>query len=402
MPTTLTENIRKFIQDLGEDKIPHWIDRVTAITQANKINQASHVIKFINSSAKGTSLIDQKLGMSARYLDTQSLENISFDIACDASKLKMGKFLQLTDHNGKSLLSYLEQNDPSPLEPLATSPEQLEKWCNGLSQALTTSNPSSHTLGKQIYFPIAENQYHLLIPLYSSSLSQEIYNEIQRCHYSQEMKQIRDARKNKQFCKETLVSYPNLAITVAGGEQPQNVSLLNTKYHRNGITYFFRAAPPQWQDVVKPPLNTENIFNHYKINRAAKKTIQAIVEHLIKLNEKKTPTSRKITKRTIKLLQEVIDHVLNQAGLWQELPAGWSENSELPNHQRYWLDPNNDFSPKEIYKDGWIQAVSQDFGCWLVYQINTKTKNKLTLDKKMRDFCSSKFKIVLRNIIYGG
>ncbi|QDJ13788.1 type I-F CRISPR-associated protein Csy1 [Mergibacter septicus] len=431
MPTTLTENIQTFIQERYQDKletlnkefeksknqttdqkqldllqqthteklaklnhqykIPNWID--SAATRANQISMASHAVKFIHSSAKGTNLIDQKLGTSAHYLDTQSLENITFDAVGNAAALDVARFLQLTDQNNKSLLSYLEQNDLSPLAPLATSPAQLEEWHNGLSQALTTSNPSSHTLGKQIYFPIAENQYHLLIPLYSSSLSQEIYNEIQYCRYSQEMKQIRDARKNKQFCEDTLVSYPNLAITVAGGSKPQNVSQLNSK--RGGITYLFRAAPPQWQDVVKPPLNTENIFNHSKINMAARNSVWAIVQHLTKLNEKETPSSMVIRDTTKEMVQEVIDNVLNQTGLWQELPAGWSESSELPDHQRYWLDPNN-FNPEEIYKDDWIQAVSQDFGSWLVYQINTKAKNKFTLGKINSDDWGGDFKDVLR------
>lgn len=375
-------------------KIPNWID--SAANRANQISMASHAIKFIHSSAKGTNIIDQKLGQNERYLDTQSLENINLDTVGNAAALDVARFLQLTDQNEKSLLNYLEQDDPSPLAPLAINSEQLEQWQNGLSQALTTNNPSSHTLGKQVYFPIAENQYHLLIPLYSSSLSQEIYNEIQYCRYSQEMKQIREARKSKQFCEETLVSYPNLAIIVAGGSKPQNVSQLNSK--RGGVTYLFCTAPPQWQDVVKAPLNTENIFNHSKINIATQNSVWAIVRHLTKLNEKETPSSMVIRDETKEMVQEVIDNVLNQVGLWQELPTGWSENSELSNHQCYWLDPNN-FDPLEIYKDEWIQAVSKDFGQWLVYQINTKAKNKFILGKIESDYWGGDFKDVLRELV---
>ncbi len=79
--------------------------------------------------------------------------------------------------NGDSLLASLKRGDYQALSTFAEDKVQLELWVAGFSGAWTTGRPSSHKLAKQIYFPVADG-YHLLCPLFSSSLAQAMYEKL--------------------------------------------------------------------------------------------------------------------------------------------------------------------------------------------------------------------------------
>ena len=125
---------------------------------------------------------------------------------------------------------------------LQQHPAQLENWLRGLKLALQDTQPSSHTLCKQVYFPVGDGQYHLLAPLFSSSLSQAIHQAIDHSRYSKEMAAAREARYNQQPHDKPVVAYPDLALTFSGGSKPQNISQLNAI--RGGRTYLLPAQPP--------------------------------------------------------------------------------------------------------------------------------------------------------------
>ena len=217
-----------------------WLD--SAAKKAGQISMATHAVKFTHSAAKGSNILAEQMGSDSRYLDTFCLAQPAVDAVGNAAALDVAKLLQLVDNTGKSLLEYLKQDDAAPLDTLTENSTQLANWMEGLSAALQNSAPSSHTLSKQVYFPVTEEPsgYHLLAPIYSSSLSQAVYSEIQHARFSQEMKAVREARKANKVSDEVLVAYPNVAVTVAGGSKPQNISQLNSG--RGGLTYLLNEA----------------------------------------------------------------------------------------------------------------------------------------------------------------
>ncbi|HIF9222020.1 TPA: type I-F CRISPR-associated protein Csy1, partial [Photobacterium damselae] len=242
-------------------------------------------------------------------------------------------------------------------------------------QALRDTSPSSHVLGKQIYFPVSDNEYHLLAPLYSSSLAQVLFDAVQYSRFSQEMKAIREAKRHNDFHPQPLIAYPNLAVTVSGGSKPQNVSQLNNK--RSGKTYLFSAAPPNWQAQNKPPLGLDSILQHRDIYYHTQEPITRLTQFLIKLNAASTESNMRIRHYIVNTVDEVIDQILLVAAKWQQLPAGWSDKSDLPLAQRRWLDPNN--SQWDRFDDHWQQAIAENVGLWLKDKVNKGSQNHFTL-----------------------
>ncbi|WP_281221752.1 type I-F CRISPR-associated protein Csy1 [Photobacterium sanguinicancri] len=353
---------------------PNWLD--SAAKRASQISMATHAVKFTHSSAKGTNVLAADLGQDNRYLDTAVLQMPAIDAVGNAAALDVARLLQLSDDNGKSLLDYLKLDDVSSLKVIAKNDTQLEEWRVGLKQALLDATPSSHTLAKQVYFPIADNEYHLLAPLYSSSLSQAIYQEINHSRFSQEMVAAREARKKQVPHSEPVVAYPNLAVTIAGGSKPQNVSQLNSG--RGGRNYLFSTRPPEWQSQLKAPLTSDNIFTHPELRYATRFAIKRLVSFLIQVNQQERESNLAIRNKVKRLVDEVIDAVFAKVSQWQQLPLGWSdETNELPAAQCRWLDPSN---PKwDQHDDQWQQDIAKAFGGWLVANVNHFAKDELSL-----------------------
>ncbi|MFW7525649.1 type I-F CRISPR-associated protein Csy1 [Vibrio ostreicida] len=360
---------------LFERDVKHWLDIASKL--ASKVSMATHIAKLTHSSSKGSSFLAEVFDCDPRYLDTNSINEPIVDIAVsDAKAAYVGSFMRLEDQQGISFYEYLKNEDYSLLAALTTDKHQLESWITGFSEALKDNQPSSHTFGKQVYFPLNDRHYHLLIPLYSSSISQGIYDEIQYCRFSKGMKEVRNAKKSHLWHESQLVSYPNIAMTSIGGSNAQNVSKLNSG--RNGVNYLFSTRPPEWQSQHKAPLNSDNIFTHPELRYVTRFSIKRLVSFLIQVNQQDRESNLAIRNKVKRLVDEVIDEVFAKVSQWQQLPLGWSdEANELPVAQCRWLDPNN---PKwDLYDDLWQQNIAKDFGVWLVARVNHFSKDAFSL-----------------------
>lgn len=414
MPETLAQNIRTFITEryqtkleekqnvyeknkaaavTGEDidriesqflaekfklqeqfELKSWLD--SACQLATKVNIATHVAKFTHSSSKATSFYIEKENLNSKYLDSNCLESSIVDIAVsDAKASPTGTLLLIEDKKQTPLWQYILNNDPTPFSYLISDSNLITAWYSLLKEAIEPSQPTSHIFNKQIYFPISDDKYHLLAPLYSSSLAQVLYDEIQHCRFSQEMKVIREAKRNNDFHPDTLVAYPNLAMTVAGGSKPQNVSQLNNK--RGGKTYLFSSAPPHWQAQIKAPIGLDSILRHREIYYHTKAPIDRLTQLLIKLNAASTESNMHIRNYITNTVDEVIDQILLIISPWQQLPEGWSNKSDLPLAQRRWLDPNN--TQWDKFDDDWQHTIAANVGLWLKDKVNKGSKDQFTL-----------------------
>jgi CRISPR-associated protein (Cas_Csy1). len=123
-----------------------------AAARAGQISLVTHAAKYTHSDAKGSSVYGQG-GGDERYLSTATLPKPAVDAVGNAAALDVAKLLQ-TEHQGDSLLACLQRQEHSALAELAETPQQLEQWISGFSQALINKQPSSHKLAKQIYFPV--------------------------------------------------------------------------------------------------------------------------------------------------------------------------------------------------------------------------------------------------------
>ncbi|MCD9510368.1 type I-F CRISPR-associated protein Csy1 [Photobacterium phosphoreum] len=362
----LNEQIQTAYQDFD---VQTWL--TSAAVRAKQISLATHAVKFTHGSAKGSNILALVTHTDAPYLDSSAIVTPAVDAVGNAAALDVAKLLQLDDGNA-TLAVYLSQGDDHVLRPLASSDEQCQLWADGLRQALEVKTPSSHTLAKQIYFPIGgDNQYHLISPLYSSALAHELFHQVQHSRFSDEMKAAREARKKNQPSDIDVVRYSNLAITISGGSKPQNISQLNSK--RYGKTYLFPCTAPDWQSQYQPPMFGSNWFDSREVGRDTYYLVKLLAEFLVKV--KPLDSNIRIRQRRDRLADQILDSILTLAAPHQVNAKGWSETSELSPAQQCWLDPQAD----HLYSGDWQTEVSRDFGLWLNNRLEKASQQQLML-----------------------
>lgn len=369
-------------ETLRERFLPrNWLS--DASKRAKQISLVTHAVKFTHSSAKGTNILHLVKDEHPQYLDSSCIAEPIVDAVGNAAALDVAKLLQL-ETKSDNLLGLLAKNDSSALKAFSLDEAELKKWVEGFLLALSDTSPASHTLAKQVYFPVGNGAYHLLSPLYSSSLSQEIYNRIQFTRYSKESKEIRKSKRDNKYSPFPVVSYPNIAVTISGGSKPQNISQKNSG--RGGRTYLLPNSPPKWDSQVTPPVYLKNFFSFRELNWQTNRTIKQLAKFLEKVVDR--DSNQRIRNYRSRLVNEIIDTVFNLSLTMGQLPIGWTEQAALPAHQKVWLDPHK---PEHQDSNSWCKPVAFDFAQWLNNRLKKISSDKLLFAKTESEFWQDTF-----------
>ena len=338
-----------------------WL--TSAAQRAGQINLVTHAAKYTHGYTKSSSFYSV-MPDSEGYLTTATLDNAAVDAVGNAAALDVARLLQ-TEVEGDSLLACLQRGDTTALAELAEDESQLAAWVEGFSQALTIREPASHKLAKQIYFPVGEG-YHLLNPLFSSSLAQALHQRMIALRFSEESKAIRKARRENRWHAKPLVWFPHSAVMKFGGTKPQNISALNSS--RGGRAWLLSCASPQWERQHKPPLGSKSLFSTSIFDRNTRATRMRLIDLL---NNASNDNNHRIRKARDRYIDEIIDILFSLAAEIQQTWQGWTRHEEcqMKCHQQLWLDPfrayDDDAFRQERENSAWQEAVAEDFALWL-------------------------------------
>ncbi|UJP05471.1 MAG: type I-F CRISPR-associated protein Csy1 [Nitrosomonas sp.] len=348
-----------------------WINH--AAQKASEVSvRMTHIAKLTHSSTKASNI-------DATVFENNSLKNLIVTVNCakeitkdfaysSAAYAKIAEFLHLIGNDICIM--------PALLKPYAQDENQLQEWQEQFRLAFIERNKSSHILAKQVYFPLTSaTDYHLVMPLISSSLTQVIYDRIWEARRKDTP--ANKARTEETFSLEVVRSFHRTAVLKATQTNHQNVSNLNGK--RLGQLILLPAIPPQWQTQAKPPIHLKTLFNK-QLATQAKEPLTELKNLLlaIKANKLSVNLQRKrlIRSHLIEIADVVFDYAAQIQGLKQH--TGWSQASQLPLHQQYWLDPlrpDEEFQSTRATLD-WPSDLVVDFSKW----INRSIKHKqLTL-----------------------
>ncbi len=339
-----------------------------AAVRAKQISLVTHALKYTHSDAKGTSLMVSPR-LDASYVSSASVGSLKADVVGNAAALDVANLL-LLEAKGKQLLDHIAANDNTSLIHFGTH-EQVEEWMLGFAKALESAAPASHSLAKQLYFPVETDKYHLLAPLSATSFHQALYERIQFHRFSEDAKELRDFKKKSLYTKQPTRDFPNLAVQVFGGTKPQNISLLNSK--RGGKVYLFNAQPPSWKAKIKPPASSEYFWKQYRYRiRNFVKELQDFLERVRVSGANNIRIREKRSQFIALMVDELHNHAAN---VWQ-LPAGWSGDSmiKLTLAERCWLDPKS--TEEDIIQTreekAWCGDIAKRFAHVLAQEIQTE------------------------------
>ena len=343
-----------------------------AAARAGQISLVTHAVKYFHGDARGSSVYSTVRNDETAYLTTATLPSPAVDAVGNSAALDVAKLLQ-TEHEGDSLLASLKRGDFSALTALAENEMQAQQWISGFMQALSDKTLSTHQLAKQLYFPVSDaGEYHLLSPLYSSSLAHALYQRISHARYSEASVAARKARREGRWNSEAVQYFPDLAVQNMGGTKPQNISYLNSA--RGGKNHLLRCAPPQWQQSLKPPASHKTFLT--AVSPKVTRVVSDLRRYLHTVYER--DNTMEIRQQRAEYVDELIGMIFSYAAEIQSLAdlQGWSQQEDcvLKAAHQLWLDPLRQHTDPDfkLRREGgeWISEIAEDFAHWL----NTRLK----------------------------
>lgn len=336
-----------------------------AAKRAGQINLVTHAAKFTHGDSKSSSIYSEAVAQEG-YLSTATLSGLEPDAVGNAAALDVAKLMQTRVEGGDSLLASLKRGDRAALAAFTDDENQLREWIDGFSRALTPGEPASHKLAKQGYFPVGEG-YHLLSPLFATSLVHAMHQKMIAYRFGDEVKAIWKARREKTWHPTPLTLFPDSAEIHFGGTKPQNISYLNSV--RGGRSWLLSCQPPQWKRAEKPPTHLRSVFaSGGQFDRRARNHIQLLVSLLTRTGDYTSIRIREARDGYINMLIDLLFEIASE--LQREGWQNWTlNNPDLKPHQQLWLDPwrtkTDEAFRLEREKDDWQDAVAKDFGLWL-------------------------------------
>lgn len=347
--------------------------------QAARPAAATHISTYTHPDAKTTNLV---VGINVVNNGLMATSNVhcrnAFDIYGNAGNDtllgEVYRFLYLQLPDGLTVAGHLTQ-DTNDIQSFfndlgidySYAKERLE---NILSDRRPTK---THQLVKQVYFPISDNQYHLLSLLTSSVLQTELLKRINETKFSEANKELRALRREKKFTDQKIEEFFGLTEVYFGGSKPQNISVANTANY--GKAYLLPSLPPKLEKrAFRLPKNDffETLFyKSFKENFTAWHELMAGNWNNIH-----------IRNGIIKTIQFIIDQILFKAlTISKQMPEGWTDDEKyqaLPKYQMIFLD--RQYDDKEFKDEAWRTQISNAVGHWIIKGYEKSVKEAFLLE----------------------
>ena len=329
-----------------------WFDAM--VMHMNECHLASHIGKFTNPDIKTTVCSHSK--KMAGYVTTGG-STCSLDILIPAQYLGSASLLLSPVTPDKNVLEAVITRDKElekELELLSLPIEKLQKKVQEMLEDSQKEPEATDTHLRQVYFPIAEGEYHLLSVMPSSSLALEMYQRIRAINGHK----IDCCNKISENYGKPCEEVTGLTMIGFGGSTPLNISALNSRC--GGKTYLLSSLPPSLPArkirLPKSDFFRESIW--YKQQSSALYRLHAYM--------KQDRNTIEIRQAIHDLVDEMISAVLFAAYQIRAEKIGWNEEeaySQLPTAQKIWLD---DAYAEERKETSWADDISSSFARWVI------------------------------------
>lgn len=345
-----------------------WLEN---IVRKVKPNVTTHPAKFTNAKidTDTAQIFLGKLQFDG-YVKTGNIQlknkvDVSGNSATNTIVFELYELLDISVNEIEKLIHKFEQDD--------TELKNLIENLNGdfdlvKAKCLTVyygekSLRQTHSSTKQVYFPVGEDQYHLLSIKTASMLMYEVKSRIDDMNVWLDGKHARTFKKENKYLEHGFNEVFGLTeIGFSHGDflKMGNYSYLNVR--NKGIAYLLLSTPPQLEKrAIRLPKT--DFFAQCLYRRNFQDSFSQLHKFMqLDINNIDIRTAIR------NIIQFVIDQILFQAWKIREnYIAGWSNQDyylALPKLQRKWLD--DFYEPEREKDDEWRDELSREIARWIL------------------------------------
>lgn len=349
--TAIKEEVEKIFY------LENWLP--DAAKRAAQLSLTTHPGKFTHPGAKSSPIIAENKSSPDGFLRSGNV-HVQLDVYGNAASIDVYKFLSITLADGKTILEHLELETDEIKSHFKITNASFEELRNQFL-VIKKSEQTNYTSDKikQIYFPIADDCYHLLSILTPSGLIFELKKRIDDIRFSEQAKQAREDKRNQRYNPDGFDDFYGLTVIGFGGAKPQNISVLNST--NGGKSYLLPSLPP----VLGKPyqrLPKSNFFDEMLRFRDIKEEIRGL-SYIFKNKE----DNADIRMKRDNVIRSIMDYVVEKMWIIRSCAEGWSRKdtySKLSKHQKIWLD--DIYQVDREKNDDWLMSVTDDASRWIL------------------------------------
>ncbi|OXS02309.1 type I-F CRISPR-associated protein Csy1 [Shewanella algae] len=342
--------------------LANWLP--DAAKRAGQISIASHPCTFSHPSARKnkngyvSSIIAKNKPSADGFLRSGNVA-VEPDALGNAAALDVYKFLSLPMSDQRSLLVHIEQESELARQLLEVPTCDYQTLRDGFLKMIDSDQASvSSSKIKQVYFPVAEGEYHLLSLLTHSGHLFELRKRLDAMRFGELVKEARECKKANRFHPEGYQEIFGLTTIGFGGTKPQNISVLNNQ--NAGKAHLLPSIPPNLtpREIRLPKTD---FFKECFTAWQAKEVLEAL-HRLFKTDY----NNINIRDGRDYRIQQYVDLVIEK--MWQvrlfltdhqgDLP------SELPSEQKVWLYP--EFESQREQENEWLDKITRQIARGLI------------------------------------
>ncbi|WP_374663969.1 type I-F CRISPR-associated protein Csy1 [Acinetobacter sp.] len=372
-------------KQLEKYQVETWLE--DASLRIGQLRLATHTPKQHHPDSKASAMFYNIAETTHHFVGSQGLK-LDADVIGNAAVLDVFKLLRLKFQN-VTLLDRLLNADADFIEALALKKDDAAlRFQRFLAFSQLPTELNAGRLSKQVLFPVEQDDYHTLVLLYPSALVHRAYQQMSNDRFSDESKQLREARFKKLHQDKESREYPNLLVQNFGGSKPQNISQLNSD--RRGSMWLLPSIPPTWQGQIVELPKGRSVFSGYLSNR---KDVKPLLHKIIALyRQEDRENNVEFRDQRDDLVAQLADCIIDMSfELQQSAPSAWTQKKDFSFAQSFWLDrgyreelfdkedagelTEEEAEWLEAYRErDWHIEVGSDFGKWLNELLTKKAK----------------------------
>lgn len=333
--------------------LDNWLP--DAAKRAGQISVASHPCTFSHPSARKnkngyvSSIIAKNKPRIDGFLRSGNV-SVEPDALGNAAALDVYKFLSLEMSDQRSLLVHIEQESELARQLLDIPSCEYQALRDGFLKMVDSDQASvSSSKIKQVYFPIADGEYHLLSLLTHSGHLFELRKRLDALRFGDAVKEARECKKTNHFHPAGYQEIFGLTTIGFGGTKPQNISVLNNQ--NAGKAHLLASIPPELtpRDIRLP---RTDFFKESFTAWQAKEVLESL--HRLFQTDYNNVNLRDGRDYRIQQYVDLVIEKMWQVRLFLEEYSG-ELSSALPLEQKIWLYP--EFAEQRQQEDEWLDKI---------------------------------------------